>query len=241
MANILIKIGTAIILFINLYNPVVVKADTENIKQSFYVITENTNEKSLNENLNLLKENEIPTFVIIDSNENIKKNIIEVLKEFQDENNLGIILENSGNLERSSFVVKGYNTKLKLSGICSIEEHKLIYKGREDIPFELVKIDKDPLKIVSQINMLLEKNENYAIVINEEDFNISTILLANNELKGLPLDTSNYSLDINYSKGMAKIVTYVGNINIILFSISIIIFCAAIVIFRKWSIERFLD
>lgn len=240
MGNILIKFSTTLIIFINLFTSVV-NADSKNLKQCFYIISAEENSEDLYEDLNLFKDEKIPVFVVIDPNENIDKKVIEVLKVFQDDINLGIILEDVKNIENSYFAIKGYDKKLEISGLCNIKDNKLFYIGENNIIFDIINIDVNPLKTISEVNEERENKVNYALIVNSNDINISTLLLANNELKGLPLDTSNYSLRLKELSVMDKIVIYVGYINIVVFSISIIIFIAAIIIFRKWSTERFLD
>ncbi|MDU5109141.1 MAG: hypothetical protein E6248_01735 [Clostridium sp.] len=240
MANILIKFSIVLILLTNLFTSVA-NADINNLKQCFYIISAEEKSRDLYEDLNLFKEKEIPVFVVIDPNENIDKKVIDLLKVFQDDINLGIILEDVKNIENSYFAVKGYDKKLKISGLCNIEENKLLYIGESNLSFDLINIDIDPLKTISEVKAEREDDSNYALVVDSDNFNISTLLLANNELKGVELDTSNYSLRLKEPTFMDKIVVYVGYINIVIFSISIIIFIAAIIIFKKWSMERFLD
>ncbi|VYT79683.1 hypothetical protein [Clostridium tertium] len=240
MANMLIKIGTAIILFMNLFTQVA-RADSGNLKQCFYIVTEDKNSKDLYEDLNLINSKDIPVLVVIDPDDNINKKNIDVLKTLQDEINLDVILENDKNLEKSYFVIKGYDKELRLSGLCEIQNDKLLYMGESDTSFDFIDIDKDPVKAVSEVNIHKGKDVNYALVVNGDDFNISTLLLANSELEGLPLDISNYSFIIEDPTLMDNIIIYIGYINIVFFSISVIIYLVAIIIFKKWSIKKFLD
>lgn len=240
MANILIKFTTVLVLIINLFTSVV-NADSKSLKQCFYIISEDKKSKDIYEDLKLIKDEEIPVFVVIDPNYNIDNKVIETLEGLQNEGNIGIVLENVKSIETSYFAVKGYDKKLKISGLCNIENNKLDYIGESNISFNIINIDKDPLKTISKVNEERKNQGNYALVVNSDDINISTLLLANNELEGLPLDTSNYRLMLKELSFMENIVIYFGYINTVIFSISIIIFIAAIIIFRKWSTERFLD
>lgn len=240
MANILIKFTTVLVIVMNLFTSVV-NADSKNLKQCFYIISEDKKSEDLYKDLNLLKNKEIPVFVVIDPNDNIDKKVIETLEVLQNERNLGVILEKHKSIENSYFAVKGYDKKLKISGLCNIKDNKLFYIGENNIIFDIINIDVDPLKTISEVNEERENDVNYALVVNSNDINISTLLLANNELKGVELDISNYILRIKEPSFMDKVVIYVGYINIVIFSISIIIFIVAIIIFRKWSTERFLD
>lgn len=240
MENILIKISVVLLIFINLYYPTV-KADSENLKQCFYIITENENSKNLNEDLNAFKKIKIPISVLIDPNEKISKNVIEVLEKFQKESKLTILLENDDRLEESYFGVKGYDKKLKLSGLYSILKDKLIYTGEKSISFNIIKPTSDPLKTIAEIEKEQKIEANYALVVNGDEFNISTLLLANNELKGAPLDVSNFRFYFKKTALIYEIFVYVGDFTIVLFSISIVIFVASTIIFKRWSRERFLD
>jgi hypothetical protein len=240
MANILIKVGASLILFINIYNPIV-KADSENLKQCFYRITEYENSKALNEDLRLLNNMEIPVFVVINPNENINKNVIAVLEKFQKEANIGVLLENNSGLEKSYFAVKEYDNRIHLSGLCNIQKDKLVYIGEKNISFDLMEITADPLETMTKVNIEKEYDVNYALVVNGDSFNISTLLLAYNELQGLPLEVSNYSFHLKKPALIYEVFTHVGDITIVFFSISIVIFVISIVIFKKWSREKFLD
>lgn len=240
MVNILIKVVVILMVFVNLYSPIV-KADSGNLKQCFYIIKEYQNSKDLNEDLDSLNNMKIPVFAVIDPNENISKNVIDVLERLQRETKLDILLENKERLEKSYFAVKGYSDKLQLSGLCHIQGDKLSYIGENNIVFDLVEITADPLITISQISMEKKHNTNYALVIDGYRFNVSTLLLAYNELQGLPLQVTNYSFNLNKPALIYNIFTHVGDVSIALFSISIVIFAMAIVIFKKWSREKFLD
>lgn len=240
MANILIKFTTALVIIMSLFTSVV-NADSKNLKQCFYIISEYKKSKDLYEDLKLIKDKEIPVFVVIDPNDNIDKKVIEILQELQNERNLGVILEKDKSIENSYFALKGYDKKLKISGLCNIENNKLFYFGESKISFSIINIDGDPIKVMSEVNIERENDSNYALVLNSNNLNISTLLLANNDIKGMPLDTSNYRVRLKEPSLMEKIVLYFGDITIVIFSISIMIFIAAIIIFRKWATERFLD
>lgn len=240
MANILIKFTTVLVIVMNLFTSVV-NADSKNLKQCFYIISEDKKSKDLYEDLILLNDKDIPVFVVIDPNENIDKKVIDVLKGLQNEINLGIILEDVKNIENSYFAIKGYDKKLEISGLCNVKDNKLFYFGESKISFSIINIDGDPIKVMSEVNIERENDSNYALVLNSNNLNISTLLLANNDIKGMPLDTSNYRVRLKEPSLMEKIVLYFGDITIVIFSISIMIFIAAIIIFRKWATERFLD
>ncbi len=239
MANMPIKIGVALVIFMNLFSPIV-NADSHNLRQCFYIVSDNKGSKDLNEDLKAIINMEIPVFAVIDPNSNIHKDVIATLERFQKETKLSILLEDSG-VEKSYFAVKGYANKLKLSGLCNIQKNKLIYFGQTNISFTAIEINKDPLKTMSNVNMEKEHNNNYALIINGDEFNISTLLLAWNELRGLALEIPSYRLHLNRPALIYVVFTHIGEATIAFFAISIIIFVSAIIIFKKWSGERFMN
>lgn len=239
MENMLIRISAFLLIFINLFCTAV-KAEGENLKQCFYIVAENQSSKSLNEELDSLKSREVPVIVIINPNEKISKNVIEMLEKLQKENRLTVLLENDNRLEKTYFAENGYDKKLKLSGLCSIQKDKFFYTGEKDIYFNLIGIAPDPLKTLAEINKKQKTEANYALVVSGDKFNISTLLLADNELKGIPLKVPDYRFYLKKPALIYQIFVYAGDFTIVLFSVSIVIFIAAVIIFKKWSRERFL-
>lgn len=126
MVNTLIKFLITLFILINLYTPKAM-AYSENFKQCFYLLTESTSENDLNEDLKILNDNGISTFILINPNEHIKKNIIDVVKSFENEENFNVLIENTNNLENSYFGVKEYDEEIRLSGLYNIENNKFIY------------------------------------------------------------------------------------------------------------------
>ncbi|EGD48965.1 hypothetical protein Cpap_3392 [Ruminiclostridium papyrosolvens DSM 2782] len=238
--NMPIKIGVFILIFMNLNSPIV-NADSQNLKQCFYIVSENKDSKDLSEDLKALDNMKIPVFVVINPNSNIHKEIIAVLESLQKESKLRILLENNNGIEKSYFAVQGYANKLNLYGLCNIQKNKLLYMGQNNISFSAIKIKKDPLETMSEVNLEKEQNHNYALVINGDEFNISTLLLAWNELQGLTLEVPDYRFYLESPSLIYVIFTYVGDVTVTFFAISIIIFVSAIIIFKKWSQEMFIN
>lgn len=239
MENMLIRISAFLLIFINLFCTAV-KAEGQNLKQCFYIVSENQSSKSLSEDMDSLKSREVPVIVIINPNEKISKNVIEMLEKLQKENRLTVLLENDNRQEKTYFAVNGYDKKLKLSGLCSIQKDKFYYTGEKDICFNLIDIAPDPLKTLAEINKEQNTEANYALVVSGDKFNISTMLLANNELKGIPLKVPDYRFYLKKPALIYQVFVYAGDFTIVLFSVSIVIFIAAAIIFKKWSRERFL-
>lgn len=237
MVNILTKIIVFILFFINLCSPIVESKD-KNIKQCFYNIEDG---KSLSEDLLILSERKIPTFVIIDPYEKLDKVTLNLLEKYQEDDGLKIVLKNHAKLEKSRFVIKEYNKNLSISGIVDVESNKLVYTGAENISFYVIKVDSDPLETMTKVNELQKDKSNYALLVDEGSFDLSNLLLVYSEIKGEPLEISDYSFKFKEKPKIYNVFTYVGNVTIILFSISIAVFILAIIIFRKWSMKKFLD
>lgn len=235
-----IKIGVALLLFMS-FHSTIVNADSQNLKQCFYIVSENKGSKALIEDLKALDNMKIPVFAVINPNINIKKDVIASLESFQKDSKLCILLENNNGLEKSYFAVKGYDHKLNLSGLCNIQNNKLLYMGQNNISFSAIEIKKDPLETMSVVAGEKEQGDNYALIVNGEEFNISTLLLAWNELSGLTLEVPNYRFYLKNPSLIYVIFTYVGDVTIVFFAISIIIFISAIIIFKKWSEEMFIN
>lgn len=240
MENMLIKFLISLIVAINLFT-YTVKAESEKLKQCFYVITQEQNSSSVKDELTLLNNAEISVIVVIEPNESINEKVIEVIEGFQNEPNIRVVLKDSDKLERSYFIVRGYNKRLKMSGICNINEKELTYVGEKTFSFNLIEITENPLKVISQINKAKETKSNLALVIKGGNFNISTVLLANEQLQGVSLKEETYILNLKKTPFIFTIFTYVGQVTIVFFSIAIVIFLTAILIFKKWSREKFID
>lgn len=240
MASTLIKLATILTLVINLYNPVT-KAQGKNFKQSFYIVEEGQHSQDIYEDLTCLIHMDIPVIVAIDPNLNINKNVVDILGRLQKDERLNIILKDSINLEKTYFLVKGYNKDLKISGLYNIEKDKLNYMGKDNLLFNLIKIGRDPLETKGKINSKNKYKENHALVVEGKSLNVSTLLLAYDELDGEPIKAGNHTYSIKGPALIYKIFSYIGDATIVFFTLSIIIFMVAIGIFKIWSNEAFFD
>lgn len=239
MANILIKIGTILILIFNIYNPMV-EATGKNFKQGFYIITEGQKSHDIKQDLDTLNDMKVPIFIVINPYKKMNKNLINMLQEFQEDQNTEIILQDVSSIETTYFVSKEYDKKLKVSGLCNITGDKLYYMGEKNIVFDLIDIYQDPLETILEVNKI-KGDSNYALLLNGNDFNLSTFLLTYQGLPGGALDIGDYRLEFKKPNLINMIITYIGDITIIFFLVSIIIFSVAIVIFKKWSNKNFIN
>lgn len=240
VVNTLIKIIISVILTLSLCSPMV-NGESENLKQCFYIVTENQKSKEVNEDLISLNNMEIPVIIIIDPNKDINKKVVDLLKDIQEKTKLIIILKGEKEFERTPFVIKQYNNILKISGTCNINKEKLIYKGEGKKTFDIVNIGTNPVETMNEIKRIRTRNVNKALIVDKESLNISTLALAHEELNGEYLDVFNYSLKFKDTELLYRIFTYIGDLTLVFFSISIVIFSIAIIIFKKYSKEKFLD
>lgn len=211
------------------------------IKQCFYIISGEQNSKELYDDMNTLIDMGIPFFLVVNPNYNIHRNIISVIANLQQEQGIQLLLMDDGKLGDSYFAIKGFDKRLAIAGRYKVDNNKVIYKGEDTIEFELIQVNQDPLDTLDNINTRKNVGNNLALVMQSDEFDISTLLLAYNEFGGLPLDVQNYSLKNEDPILVYDIFANIGDLTLIFFTVSIIIFLATFVIFKKWSKEKFLS
>lgn len=211
------------------------------IKQCFYIISSEQNSKELYDDMDTLIDMGIPFFLVVNPDYNIHRNIINLIVHLQQENDIKLLLTDDNELEGTYFAIKGLDKKLTVAGRYREDNNKVIYIGDDITEFELVQINGNPVDTLDNINVKKDTDNNLAIVMQSDEFDISTLLLAYNEFGGLPLDVQNYSLEIREPILMYDVFTNIGDLTLIFFMVSIIIFSVALIIFKRWSKEKFLS
>lgn len=210
------------------------------IKQCFYIIMDSQNSKDMYNDLEIMLDIEMPIFVVINPNHNIHKNVIDRLSILQEEKNLPILLMDENKLEGTYFAIKGFDKKITIAGKYTVSDNKIIYTGDKGVNLELIQITQDPVDTLNNINIKKNTSNNLGLVVNSDEFNISTLLLAYKELDGIPLDVQDYRLELKEPILIYNVFKNIGDVTLIFFFVSILIFLVAFVIFKRWSKEKFL-
>lgn len=211
------------------------------IKQCFYIISGEHNSKDIYDDIDTMLDSGIQVFVVINPNHNINRNVINILRRLQEEKSLSILLMDDSKMENTYFAIKGLDKKITIAGKYNAVDNKALYTGNSEIGFELIHINGDPLDTLQKINIKKDTNNNIGLVVNSDEFNISTLSLALGELEGSPLDVQNYRLELEEPILMYNVFTNIGDLTLIFFTVSIIIFLVALTIFKRWSKEKFLS
>lgn len=211
-----------------------------NLKQCFYIIEPEQTSEEIHKDIITLYDLSIPVIMLIDPNDNIHNNVIKTLEKLQEDKQLSLLIKETENMDKSYFLVKEYDKRLIISGRYYQTDSQVVYLGNNEIVFNIVDIS-EPLETLSRINIKKDTKDNIGLIITGDNYNISALLLALNELEGEDLYLGSYQEEFGQANMLYKVTTNIGDITLIFFLFSIIVFLTAIIIFKRWSKERFID
>ncbi|NLI89634.1 MAG: hypothetical protein GX366_04420 [Epulopiscium sp.] len=211
-----------------------------NLKQCFYIIEPGQDSEEIYKDIVTLYDLSIPVVIVIDPNDKIHNNVIKILETLQVDKQINLLLKKTDMIDKSYFLLNEYNKRLTISGGYYQTDSQAVYIGEDEIAFNIVDIGQ-PLDTLSQINIKKDTKDNIGLVITRNNYNISALLLAFNELEGENLHLGSYQEEFEQANMLCRAIASIGDITLIFFSISIIVFLAAIIIFKRWSKERFID
>lgn len=237
MENILIKCIISLQFVLNLLQPLSVSGRTT-YTQLFYDFDKHA-VHVFEQHISELSSYDLPVIVMMDAQERLNKGQLNRLKQLQDTYEFPIILRSSNNLEQTIFVTQGYDDLLSLAGTYDTYADELFYEGKKTISFEKMRLSTDPQKALETSS--IDSSINYALIIDADHFNLSTILLFEDKLKNRSVDLKDYSMHIGPPDTMYLVFDMIGRISRFIFIIAIIVLSMALVLFRKWSMDGFLE